>query len=835
MLRGLLGSIVLLYAAPASAQLLAQTFDRTPVPAALGPAQGRHYSVHTARGPAQTLEVWLDNIAYRPLAQLRDDDGSLIRLPPLGRGAATGAAFDGTRYLVVTYEWTSSTRVIHGFFITPAGIVSPGFDVIVEPTLGPASIAYANGNYLCAFTRFYQGNSYLDGRVIDPQGQVSPAPDVNAIYATLPHVASDGSGFLVGWDDLFMEMTSIRTFDSNGAATSNQRWPRFELLPDTLVRDRQNDVLWNDGRWYLSFIASVWDGMAWSPPSASVLRLEGDGTIVDPEPIAMGGPGPNDFLHYPHMAAFGSDVYVTWVVTNYQSGEGNIDYGARLSADGQASPSVKLTPEGLADDPGARAVLTPDGLYAYYAATYRPEVTHDEQIFRRLLDADLNPGERTLVSTWDIPQQQPAQVALGVGALLAWVDTRSYRPQVYAARLDAAGATRDGSGVALAEADVEQVRPRLAAGPDGAVLAVWHEAKQRYGYDENNQFAIRAALLADAPGGLSVTSFDLVALGGGGIVRHPAIAARADGYFAAWVKREGDGAYVWGTHISPTGEVTTPGGALLFPDEVAAAMPLTLVATDTGYAIGYRALTPNLYARRLGETPAVWLGNSVQYNTPVLTYSGERLLAATSDLNNIYMIELSGEPLMPSPFSSAAQKGAFNLAFTPLPGGELLLGWQAAQQAYVAAMCKGSSILSAPLVIPAHTGTALSVVGGEAQVLVVMGERVHALGLGITGCPAATAPPVPGAIPGPGQEPQPEPQPETELQPEVQPGAEPDSATTMGARTAPSPNPSPTPSLIALGGGGCHCRSASPDLSFLLVLLVLRRRAAGHRVHKSLR
>lgn len=205
-LIGLAPLLSVLASAPAMAQSLTVGPEVLLTDVAKGPIE--EGSVSATRGAGQALVTWTD---YGPngagtgdvLGRLMNDDGTTIDVPiavgPVRQGGPA-AAFDGTRYLVTWSEgWTNShPDRFAAAFVSAQGTVSTPFALVTDPPVNlelPPRLAYGSGVFFVAYGS-YDNNHMIDGLLVDATGGVTPTPRF-ASDASMPRVASDGTGFLL--------------------------------------------------------------------------------------------------------------------------------------------------------------------------------------------------------------------------------------------------------------------------------------------------------------------------------------------------------------------------------------------------------------------------------------------------------------------------------------------------------------------------------------------------------------------------------------------------------------------------------------------------------------
>lgn len=463
-----------------------------------------------------------------------------------GRGQAT-AASNGADYLVVWLDGSGDYSIIYGARVDGAGVV-------LDP----------------------------DGIVIS---DTSSAP-------RMPSVASDGSDYLVVWEDVrgttsadiyATRVTSGGTvLDPDGIALSTA--PRDQLAPSVASSGSgQYLVVWADNR-SLSF------------PGVYATRVSA-GAVLDPGgwEVARGGGTPS-------VASNGAEYFVAW-------GRGGDVYGARVSSAGtvldasalpiSTAPNVQLYPSvasngtdylvAWSDDrnrelkwevyaarvTSAGAVLDPDGIAVPVAPTnqWRPRVASNGTdyllVWRQGLTSSVYDVHGARVSSAGVVldavpipisaasgrQDRPVAASNGAGYLVAWEDGRSGSTDTYVGRVASDGAVLDPSGTPVGTRANAQWQPN-AASNGSTYLVVWYD--RRGGVSAGHLYATRLlpdGSVLDRSGILLATTISSSAWPA------PAVASDGADYLVVWVDgRVSAAADLYATRVSGGGVVLDPGG-----------------------------------------------------------------------------------------------------------------------------------------------------------------------------------------------------------------------------------------------------------------------------------
>jgi hypothetical protein len=200
------------------------------------------------------------------------------------------------------------------------------------------------------------------------------------------------------------------------------------------------------------------------------------------------------------VAYDGTNYLVVWM--DSRSGMSWDIYGARVNADG-----VVLEPSGLAVSLDANSQYNPgvacDGMNCLVVwEDFRSETSLADIYGARVSAAGaVLDASGIAVSTAATQQYKPAVAYDGTNYLVVWVDNRSETglPDIYGARVSAAGAVLDASGIAVSTAANWQYKPAVAY--DGAnYLVVWADYRSGTSSDIYGARVSAAGAVLDASG-----------------------------------------------------------------------------------------------------------------------------------------------------------------------------------------------------------------------------------------------------------------------------------------------------------------------------------------------
>lgn len=423
---------------------------------------------------------------------------------------------------------------------------------------------------------------YGHGTWVDAEGNRTAIParwDDEAIALRVPAEVLEASTFPAILDPVISPEIGMDA-PVYGPADNGQSEPAIA------AGDGQHLVVWRDGR----------EDANWDVFAARVLS---DGTVADPAGIGLAsGPATQT---YPAVAWNGSLFLACW--EDASSGTSQIacgrvgDDGVALEpggrtiaplADGQYRPAVasdgtgflvawqrsndlyaaRLDGLGATLSPGAFTVSTAANVQARAAVAwggtsylvawedYRNGATRDVYAARVNASGAILDTGGIAVSTALNDQYAPSVASNGTDFLVAWSDMRTSANgiDVYAARVNAAGAVLDAGGIAVSARLAEQSDPVVAS--DGAeYLVVWIDRREQTTMESD----VYGARISGAGVVLDANGVPVARVAGQQL--WPAVAYGGGGYLAAW--SDASGAEVVAARVTTSGSVVDPGGFLV--------------------------------------------------------------------------------------------------------------------------------------------------------------------------------------------------------------------------------------------------------------------------------
>ncbi|HEX8698372.1 MAG TPA: Ig-like domain-containing protein, partial [Myxococcaceae bacterium] len=389
------------------------------------------------------------------LAGLRLSTGSDSQARP-------AVASNGADFFVV-WEDLRSSWDIYGARVTGSGQVlsSPEIPISVEPTSQRTpDIAARGADYLVVWSDnrvsasssdIYGARVSSTGTVLDPAGfVVASAPELQVN----PSIASSSPGFFVAWEDT---RTSAISADIYGARLSDQG-TRLDPLSGVLLSNAANRqfapdvasngsdylVVWQDNRVSSSDPQIYGTRVA----AASGTRLDAAGLLIS---------GALGYQSEPSVGFNGADYLVVWA----DDRAGSHIYGGRVSSAGAVLDGSGLpltTTENLKSGP----VIAFDGT-GFLVVWSDLLGTNEDIHGVRLSATGTPLGAEQNLSTATNAQLSPSVASNGANYLVVWHDDRGGTPDIYGARLSLTGEMLDPQGLLLSNAAGSQVSPDVAS------------------------------------------------------------------------------------------------------------------------------------------------------------------------------------------------------------------------------------------------------------------------------------------------------------------------------------------------------------------------------------
>ncbi|MFZ1946217.1 MAG: T9SS type A sorting domain-containing protein, partial [bacterium] len=198
-------------------------------------------------------------------------------------------------------------------------------------------------------------------------------------------------------------------------------------------------------------------------------------------------------------------------------------------------------------------------------------------------------------------QECPDVACDGTGYLVVWQDNRGGAYDIYAARVDSAGAVLDGSGFVISGAASDQTHPAVAF--DGTdYLVVWQDLRGGVACDVYGTRVSAGGTVLD-PAGIAISTAT-------GAQEYPAAVFNGAGYLVVWQDRRG-GPYadIYAARLATDGTVRDPAGLAVSAASYDQLYP-TLAFEGTYWVVAWQdmrrlATRPDIFAARVDTTGVV--------------------------------------------------------------------------------------------------------------------------------------------------------------------------------------------------------------------------------------
>src|SRR5262245_59430340 len=516
---------------------------------------GKHYLVSWTDQRHGSGDVYAGRVT--PAGGVLDPQGIPVSTAP-GAQSASDVAFDGTNSFVVWEDGRSGSGSmdVYGARVKPEGVVidTDGIPISTAPShQEQPRVAFDGTNYLVAWEDIRSSSSWdvYSSRVSRSGGVLDEIKVSDAANNQMrPVVASDGTNFMVAWDD---NGGSADTYgarvtgdgvllDPNGIVVSNAY--AGQSIPALAYNGTNYLVVWNDDRGGSGPTGGAEDDVFAARVTEGGTRLDGTGIAVATAPSFQG---------WADVASDGTNYLVAW--SDYRNPLGADIYGARVTAAGQV-----LDPNGfpISEAPGYQ--LTPK--VAFDGTNYLVGWTDT-----RSDDGDVYAARVSQAGT----VLDPAGIAVsaennsqGLGALtfaagdyfLAWGDSRAvnYASDAYGARMTPSGDVLDPAGIPISTAAGDQYPSGVAF--DGADFLVAWAVDLNEGQDDVYAARVTQGGGVLEPAGLLVPTAS-------GSEQAPTVATSEGGFLVVWTDSRGGNDDLYAARVNGFGTVLDPAGLLV--------------------------------------------------------------------------------------------------------------------------------------------------------------------------------------------------------------------------------------------------------------------------------
>ncbi len=563
----------------------------------------------------------------------------------------------------------------------------------------------ANGdNYLVVWAD-YRGTG-IYGTIVTPDGRLSPTngfPICTAIYEQYtPAVAALGTNYLVVWQDYRNSTTSVYASDIYGARVTGNgvlldvsgipicRRPNSQYQPAVAANTTNYLVLWEDYDLGGNDIMGA--------------RIGADGSVLDTNALVIAH-GANAQCNPAAVGNF-DDFLVVW--QDYRGSPGTNFVAATFATRVRADGSV-VYPDGVAVSNGTTEQWFPAlaGFWDDFLVVWQDSRNNPDTTLADIYGASVDSGRGFAVypdaevSISANIQVAPKVAANGTNFLVVWADNRRAATNgwdILGLRLDEDGTLLDSSPIAICTATNHQTDPAVAAQGTN-FLVVWSDQRNA---GPNGSAADIFGAFVDPAGVVSPAGGFPICLATNDQVR-PAVSPLGQGYFVAWQDGRTSTTYVvrwdiYGSRISPTGEVLDPEGIAICTNLLNQTTPVA--AGNLSQALvawtDFRAGSNNtdILAARvaadgslLDTNPLAICTASGAQSTPAVATDGAGYLVAWADPRNtssaadIYAakVNLAGVVSPTNGFAIRIASGQQSAPAVAFDGWDYLVAWQEAR------------------------------------------------------------------------------------------------------------------------------------------------------------
>ncbi|GMU59437.1 MAG: hypothetical protein AMXMBFR34_12000 [Myxococcaceae bacterium] len=318
-------------------------------------------------------------------------------------------------------------------------------------------------------------------------------------------------------------------------------------------------------------------------------RVTAGGVVMDAAGIPV-STADGAQLH-PKVAWDGASYLVVW-----QDGRGaDLDvYGARVSTNGVVREPAGVPISAAAGDQRRPDVFTL-GVGAFVAWEDTRSGTGTADIYGTRMTGSAGVRDPTGILVCGEPGDQltPAVAWDGTNALVAWDDRRNGNPDIFAARFDPTGAILDGTGINVSVGVWAQTEPS-ATFAGGHFWVAWREEK-------NGNPDIYAARVTTAGGVLDGTG--LAVATSAGTQAAPALAATATTAVVTW--RDEASSQLKGARLTPQGILLDAAGVVLAPAPPSGGATALAYSTTNGLLAWDEDSGPNSQVKARRVTPSL--------------------------------------------------------------------------------------------------------------------------------------------------------------------------------------------------------------------------------------
>jgi len=357
--------------------------------------------------------------------------------------------------------------------------------------------------------------------------------------------------------------------------------------------------------------------------------VSGAGAVQDPAglPITTAA----SFQEATVVAWNGTNFLVAWM--DSRSGTNSDVYGARVNAAGVVQDPADIPISTNINDQHAPALAWDGTNYLVAWEDSRSGTSSDIYGARVSAAGAVQDASGIPISTATSDQISPTLAWDGTNFLVAWIDLRSGPTyDIYGTRVSAAGAVQNSAGIPISTAADNQYFPALEW--DGTnFLVAWQDFRSGTSFDIYGARVSGAGAVQDATGiPISTAASDQL---------RPALAWNGSNYLVAWEDlRSGTTLDIYGARVSAAGAVQDAAGIPISTAANHQAYP-DLAWDSTNYLVvwtDFRVGTGDIYGTRVNTAGAVQDAAGIPISTaagnqlsPALAWDGSNHLVAWED------------------------------------------------------------------------------------------------------------------------------------------------------------------------------------------------------------
>ena len=636
---------------------------------AISTAQNNQYGPSVAFDGSSYIVVWTD---CRNGGSIDDIYGARVSrsgivLDPIGIAITTSAygqqfpsvAFDGTNYLVVWTDYGGGAGAnICGSRVSRAGIVLDGIVISNAPgeQLWP-SVAFGGANYLAAWEDQRSGTSDIygarvsrAGAVLDPSGIAISTASNTQYY---PSVISDGTNYLVVWEDL---RSGSDIYGARVSQTSTVLDPSGIAIC-TVANIQNYPSVAFDGANYLT----VWgDSRGGSDTDIYGARVSRAGVVLDPS--GFGISTATNTQYRPSIVFGGANYLVVWA--DYRHGSYSHLYGTRVSPIGAILEPAGIVITMSANNQGCPSVAFDGANYLIVWQDNR-RTGHSCDIYglRVSCTGSILDQSAIAISTAVNTQEKPSIAFDGITHFVVWEDSRSGSFDIYGARVSQGGFVLDPNGIAISTASNNQMAPAVVFCGINYLVA-WGDERSL-----SDLYGARVSVSGTVldPNGIAIST-------AASIQECPSVAFDGTNCLVVWHDGRNGGIVfdIYGARVSQSGILLDPSGIAISTAQMD--QKLSSVAFDnTNYFVvwqDYRNIGFwDIYGARVSQTGIVLDPNGIAISTvrdgqevPTVTFDGSNYVVAWEDwrstfYSDIYCAKLNTSGLLIDSFAVSTQSG----------------------------------------------------------------------------------------------------------------------------------------------------------------------------------